>query len=325
MTMLDRSSSLPHPAVRRLLTKTVALGGLLASIAWLLAGSAAWAEEAVPAEPVPEKKSAFQSLKKALADAISDKTPEPAEDEKANDTEEAEAKKDPPSEEPAEEEQAEAEPPALEDIPASEFTKRIRNSTSPNKKWAVAVGSPDGSAPEWQKVPIDDETFTMETGDARNYLVDLKRNRITGMLDGRHFGTGTRYNHENVHHSWSSDSRWLAETVSWKWVTATCTIHRLNPDGSLAGRVDLIQKAMKIVNRRLMKRGVEIGEDGSSEYTIRMSEVMIANNGVFTARILAEIPKDMHAQPLSLMATGTVVETGDGSLGVKWTSVKKVR
>jgi hypothetical protein len=140
----------------------------------------------------------------------------------------------------------------LEKIPASNFTKVIDHSASPNKRLAVAVGSKDGIKPDWQNSDHPGRTSVVEisfllVGDdsSANYLINVLDDRVVGVLDGSHLGTLNSYNHNSHAASWSPDSHWLVETQQWKWATGTCTIHRLSADGLLVARVSLHKAANK--------------------------------------------------------------------------------
>ena len=81
-------------------------------------------------------------------------------------------------------------------LPASQFSKIIDHSTSPNKRLAVAVGSKDGSKPVWHKtnhqgrVDVSEFSFVLEgDGSSANYLINVQDARVVRVLDGDYLGT----------------------------------------------------------------------------------------------------------------------------------------
>lgn len=206
----------------------------------------------------------------------------------------------------------------LAKIPASKFTKVINSSKSPDKRLAVVLGSPDGSAPKWE------EETLLEEAQCRNYLVDLKKDRVTGILDGNHFGTGVEYNHESVSHHWSPDGRWLVETQSWRWGAFICSVHRVDADGKLTGRLDFLETADQAVIRRVREKGGTVPDGENSGYAITMSVTGIDNDGILTTSLYADSSKSKTEDGdfLGLLVVAKVSQSEKGELAAKLTQVK---
>lgn len=213
----------------------------------------------------------------------------------------------------------------LTKLPASEFTKIIENSYSPDKRFAVGVGSVDCSKPKWQKLGEEEGSFVWDDeSDPGNYLIDVKAGRITGVLDARHMGTGHRYNHESAAFIWSEDGRWLVEVQSWKWHTAVCTVHRVTAEGMLRARFDFRAWAEKIAREQLHKQAPTLPEAKRNEYAVTIETPTLASNGTVTARIIAQHPKDDVSEFVHLLLAVKLEETRSGSLSAKVLKVQTV-
>ena len=178
---------------------------------------------------------------------------------------------------------------------ASEITKIIRGTTSPNGRWAVAVGMPDGSLPQWEVVDHQDDrgrSFIINRDyDVANYLVDLNSDRIVAVLDSCHWGTVDRYNHQNLQIAWSSDSRWMAEAHHWKWHTGTCTVHRIGEDGHSLRRKDLRPAARVAFTQWASLALVEHPQWLPSHYVMTLEVEKVINDGFVECELSAEVPK----------------------------------
>jgi len=206
----------------------------------------------------------------------------------------------------------------LAKLPASEFTKIIENSYSPSKRLAVGVGSVSGSKPRWQKLGEEEGSFVWDDdSDPGNYLIDLKADRITGVLDASHIGTGHRYNHESAAFIWSEDGRWLVEVQSWKWHTSVCAVHRVTAEGMLGARFDFRALAEKIALEQLHKQAPKLPEEKRKEYAVTIETPTLANDGTVTARIIAQHPKDEVSEFVRLLLAVKLQETHPGSLSAK--------
>ena len=203
-------------------------------------------------------------------------------------------------------------------IPASRFTKVIENSTSPDKRLAVALGSKDGKKPDWEGESYEGRggavvhSYILE--DCRNYVIDLRADRVTGILDGTHFGTRIRHNHESHSTVWSPDSRWLVETQSWKWHTETCTVHRLDAGGGQVARLDFVKEAGEIVDAWLQEQFPKVTADQRGRYAVTISVERIGDDGRLIVGISAQIPKDTEAEYVNVFATAKVEQAEDGKL-----------
>ena len=211
-------------------------------------------------------------------------------------------------------------------LPASQFSKIIDHSTSPNKRLAVAVGSKDGSKPVWHKTnhqgraDVSEFSFVLEgDGSSANYLINVQDDRVVGVLDGDYFGTRNKYNHASYTALWSPASRWFVEQQQWKWSTGPCTVHRMNAKGLPAGRIGLDSMAEKYVDEQLRKLSPELTAQERKGYAIRMNVSGITNDGEFTVEIEAEAPKKLEEKYvfLELSITAKVEESNNGALSIR--------
>jgi hypothetical protein len=216
----------------------------------------------------------------------------------------------------------------LTKIPASEFVKIVDRSHSPDKRLAVGVGSLDGSKPKWEKVPEGEEDATsvlVNVDDCGNYLIDVGANRVTGILDAKHFGTAHRYNHESAAFVWSADSRWLVEVQSWKWETAVCVAHRVSPEGKLLAHLDFKALAEGIVQEQLRKQSPKLSAEVRRQYVVTIEAPTLSNEGILTTKVLADIPKNLESKPVNLSVVVKLEEAKTGDLSAKVIKVDPVK
>lgn len=213
----------------------------------------------------------------------------------------------------------------LQKIAASEFTKVVDHSFSPDKRLAVAVGTLDGGKPVWEKILSDDRpSFVLadsQSDNCGNYLIDVATDRVIGILESSHFGTDDRYNHESALFAWSGDSRWLVVTQSWKWNTAVCVLHQVNPKGLSIDRLDFIPVAAAVVSARLLAQFPKLTAEDISRYAVTIQDTRISNDGMFTVKISAEIPKDENSEFVNLAVVAKIEHTENGDLVCKVTKV----
>lgn len=216
----------------------------------------------------------------------------------------------------------------LAEISASKFTKIIDQSTSPNKRLAVGVGSLDGSVPAWEELDHEKmgngpgHSFTMDDRHCANYLIDLRADRVTGVLGSGHFGTRNSYNHESAGFSWSPDNCWLVEEQQWRFQTGTCIVHRVSAEGRLGAQLDLKTTAEKVVDQQLRKNLPKLTPDERGAYVATISVLGISNDGVLNAAISAQIPKQ-ESESVDLFVAARLEQDGDGKLSIHITKVER--
>ena len=220
---------------------------------------------------------------------------------------------------------------AVSKIAASGITKVVDGSASPDKRLAVGVGSVDGSKPEWEELEGDGGAHSFilkdDVGCGGTYLIDVQADRVTGILDGSHFGTRSEYNHESYDLSWSDDSRWLLEVQSWKWSTSVCVVHRLDARGALNARLDFKPVATGVVAAWLHTHYPKLSAKEIRSYAVTIQEdARISNDGSITVKIEAQIPKDEGDHPyVRLIAVAKVERPKNGALTAKVTSVEAIK
>lgn len=218
----------------------------------------------------------------------------------------------------------------LAKVAASDFTKLVDNSFSPNKRFAMGVGSLDGSKPVWKKSTVDEkESFDMiknyESGNCGNYLIDLKADRVTMLLDSDHFGTRNRYNNETCASSWSPDSHWFVDTQSWRRHSSVCTVYLLNKEGRAIERMDFLQAAERIVSKQLRIQYPKMPMEEKAGYRVTLSDVSISDNGILIARISAQQTDRHRDGSLDLVVTAKVGLAKTGGLSYTVAKVEKAK
>lgn len=184
----------------------------------------------------------------------------------------------------------------------------------------MALGSKDGKKPDWAEEPYGGRggaivpSFYLE--DCRNYVIDLKADRVTGILDATHFGTRNSYNHESGRVVWSPDGRWLVETRSWKWHTETCTVHRLDAGGGLVARLDFVKSAGEMVDTWLREHSPKLKAE-QRRYAVTITAESISDDGTLAAGVTGEIPKSEEGGYVDLSVTAKVEQAEGGELSLR--------
>ncbi len=218
---------------------------------------------------------------------------------------------------------------ALSKMAASGITKAVDGADSPDKRLTVGVGLMDGSKPEWEKIEGDGDShsFILNSDHVGNYLIDVKADRVIGILDGSHFGTRLRYNHESYTVSWSDDCHWLLEVQSLKWDTHVCVIHELNAKGDLDARFDFMPVATELVAKWIRCHYPKLSDEEIGSYAVTIEDnARISNNGTITVNIAAALPKDQDDHPyVHLTAVAKVVRPNNSPLKVQVIKVDAIK
>ncbi len=222
--------------------------------------------------------------------------------------------------EPEQEPEAAVELAKLSKIPASGFTKLLNQSTSPDKKFAIAIGAKDGQPPKWVE-DANDSYRMWEEAKTCNYLVDLQSDRVTGILEMRTFDTSNRSNHQSKGAKWSPDSRWLVEEQQWKWDTGVCSVHKIKADGSIAASLDLKLMAGEVLNQVLDKQSPGLSKEIRENYALSVSVDKISNDGTLLANVSAEVPKADEPPSVNVSVAARILQKENGELSVE---IKKV-
>jgi hypothetical protein len=126
--------------------------------------------------------------------------------------------------------------------------RMIQESVSPDGRFAIAWGEKGKSKPQMQF-----ETYAAVSPhlDIVNYLVDLKYKRILGQTKAKHFGDWSQYNHDSCKTAWSSNSKLVVQTISWKWLSANSDLYQIVDDKKLSSGTDLIEPSSEAAFRKL--------------------------------------------------------------------------
>ena len=203
---------------------------------------------------------------------------------------------------------------------ARSFTKLIEGSVSPDDRFAVAVGTADRSRPVWQSVSHDGEQSSFMLADQANtatYLVSLEDFKALARLDSSHPGTAPFYNHQAAAFHWSLDARWLVEEHQRQWDTAQCTIHRLDRNGRILTRLDLIPVAKAMLLDEMLRSVEGARPEDFEDYCQIIKVISIANDGLIRARLSAGIPNRAGGPHLKAMMAAKLTEGANGGLSLK--------
>lgn len=190
-----------------------------------------------------------------------------------------------------------AEPPAvpkeLQEVPASNFCKVVDGTTSKNGRLAAAAGFLRPGPVDWAKFRKENGSFDFDASDKdlANFLVDLKADRVVAVLKGKHFGTRATYNHESYHLAWSEDGKYLVETQSWKWFTATAMLYGLDHNGGVVSSMDLLPIAKEQLRVTAEKEHKVSRQKFEKDYGVGLSDAAFDATGKASVEAWAEVPK----------------------------------
>ena len=205
----------------------------------------------------------------------------------------------------------------LAKMPAGKFTTILDESTSPDKRLAVGIGSGETAAWELRK----DEG----AGDSPYaFLVDLKADRTKGLLIMRYPGPRGNYNHQSARVVWSPKSRWLAEMQNWKWHTGVCSIHHINEEVSIVGSLNLIPVGEEVVDDMLRELAPKVTKEQRANYAVRVGVEKIGDDGTLILTVWAEYPKahDSVLVAVSGKAKAKIDVNKDGTLSIDTNKIK---
>jgi len=172
----------------------------------------------------------------------------------------------------------------------SEKYRVIADSVSPDGRYAIALGLPNGKTDweEYRDKELEEEgqtIYTVEEEGHQNYLVDLATRKILGITGGDYFGTKHRYNHRECTVVWSPDCKTFVELTSDKWNYDSCRAGRIAADGKkLIGMVE-VGKYAETVASNYLKAHTRHSDEGS--IAIYMSEV--GNDGLIKLEVVDQI------------------------------------
>jgi hypothetical protein len=211
----------------------------------------------------------------------------------------------------------------LEAGDARSFTKLMDDTVSPDRRFAVAVGTADQSRPQWELMELDGRPTYMigESSNIANYLVSLSDFRVLTRLESNHSGTAGTYNHQVAVFQWSLDSRWLTEEHHWKWYTAQCAVHRIDANGMPQARLDLLPIARSVLLQQMLAKVRGSKPSDFDRYALSMSVQKITTDGYITAKLTAQVPKvDEEGVYLETTMTAKLLEGRDGGLSLRVTT-----
>ena len=174
----------------------------------------------------------------------------------------------------------------------SEKYRLIADSVSPDGRYAIALGLPEGKSDweEYRDKEIEEEgqtIYTIEEEGHQNYLVDLATRKILGITGGDYFGTKQRYNHRDCTLVWSPDSKTFVELTSDKWNYDSCRAGKMSPDGKkLIGMVEVGKYAEKVASNYVKSHKKHSGDD---EGSIAISVSDVGNDGSIRLEVVDQI------------------------------------
>ena len=155
----------------------------------------------------------------------------------------------------------------------------IRNTMSPDKKFALAWRDPD-------KDPGD---VTEDDTDLELLLIRLADGVVLTKGDTDYFrNPGVTANRREEFAIWSPDSRMVIRQLDPRFGTEVFTLYRIGADGVLAGDIDLI----KIVEPALLARLKQIGRDPKDyRLLINNNASTIGNDGMLRFEVIMFVIK----------------------------------
>jgi len=194
-------------------------------------------------------------------------------------------------------------PKELAEVPASNFCKVVDGTASKDGRLAAAAGFLRPGPIDWAKFRAERGYFDFDDEDKElaNFLVDLKKDRVIAVLKGKHFGTRPAYNHESYHLAWSEDGKYLVETQSWKWHTATAMLYGLDGNGAIVSSMNLLP-LVKEQLRVMAERDHKVARQRFEEkYSVSLSDVAVDEAGRVSVEAWAEVPKSDEDPTVSLV------------------------
>jgi hypothetical protein len=189
--------------------------------------------------------------------------------------------------------------PAAGDPGDSKRFRVIKESTSPDGRFAVAIGFAE--APEsWDDFYLFSDSTTerdtywiedlnLREQKLRNYVVDLTTHRIVGETGGDVYGTPRSVGRGSWAHFWSPDGCWLVQVTRDYW-SGRATALAIDPEQGVVGSGDLTALAndhsnafLKMKKDRTLKR---LGRDLS----VLINDAKIANDGTVMMDLIPTDP-----------------------------------
>jgi hypothetical protein len=155
----------------------------------------------------------------------------------------------------------------------------VRNTMSPDKKFALAWRHPD-------KGPAD---VTEDDTDLELLLIRLADGVVLAKGDTDYFrNPGVTANRREEFAIWSPDSRMVIRQLDPRYGTEFFTLYRIGADGALAGDVDLI----KIITPAVLARLKKIGRD-PKDYTLLINNnaSTLGNDGMLRFEVIMFVIK----------------------------------
>ena len=155
----------------------------------------------------------------------------------------------------------------------------VRNTMSPDKKFALAWRDPD-------KDPGD---VTEDDTDLELLLIRLADGAVLAKGDTDYFrNPGVTANRREEFAIWSPDSRMVIRQLDPRYGTEVFTLYRIGADGALAGDIDLI----KIVRPAVLARLKQIGRD-PKDYTLLINNnaSTLGNDGMLRFEVIMFVIK----------------------------------
>ncbi|MCW1923781.1 hypothetical protein OKA05_14535 [Luteolibacter arcticus] len=208
-------------------------------------------------------------------------------------------------------------PKDLTQLPASEFCKVVEGTTSKDGRFAIAVGLTTGKPVAWSDFKEEGGSYSLdpEAPGFANFVVDLKKDRATALVRGKHPGTRATYNHERCTVAWSEKAKHLVAMQSWKWHTAYAGVYALSAEGAVTASLDLLPVAQDQL-RRILERDHGLKADAfKAKYAVALSDPAVTEEGRVTLTAWAEVPKTDDPS-VSISLRFTVRPNADGKLSV---------
>src|SRR5215831_2866763 len=163
--------------------------------------------------------------------------------------------------------------------PCKRDARVVRNTMSPDKKFALAWRDPDKDPGE----------VTEDDTDLELLLIRLADGVVLAKGDTDYFrNPGVTANRREEFAIWSPDSRMVIRQLDPRYGTEVFTLYRIGADGALAGDIDLI----KIVEPAVLARLKQIGRD-PKDYTLLINNKSstLGNDGTLRFEVIMFVIK----------------------------------
>jgi sensor domain DACNV-containing protein len=175
----------------------------------------------------------------------------------------------------------------------------IQGTTSPDGRLALGLSLAQRPV-RWQNLErsVDDvfgrEHYYVDSNEPkdliRNYVIDVRTNKIIGETNCHYMGTRKHYNHRTCETVWSPDNWFVVQFFQVKWGTMEATVSRI--DNTSLAATDLVGPVRNCTYEFLSRRKDRaFRRFGHRRFAVSISCDKITDGGFITLQVFGEIPK----------------------------------